>query len=216
MFSFNSVANNFDEHISKSIESYNTLSKNVISLADFFVVNNTNIVDIGSSTGKLLHSLKQRYVDCGIKFTGYECEHSFHEHYNVDICIKQDALSYNENNVCFCTCLFTLQFLPYCKRMELLDKIHKSLIAGGGFVIAEKIHCESFFDRVFQEILMEDKRKYFTDADLLDKNLSLRTMMRTVSNNEMLSMLVTAGFIDIEVFYKDKAFTGYVCRKGVL
>jgi len=215
-FAFCNIANSFDDHISKSIESYNILFSNVTSLADFFVLKNTVIVDVGSSTGKLLHSLKHKYTEYKIKFVGYECEEVFYEYYDDDIIKKQNALLYNESNVCFCTCIFTLQFLPIGERMNILNNIYKSLLPGGGFIIAEKTNSGSYFDKIFQEILIEDKRKHFTDAELLDKNLSLRTMMRTVSNSDMVTMLNLAGFIDVDIFYKDKAFTGYVCRKGIL
>ena len=47
----------FDNHIEKSIRGYSTLLEDTINLSRYFVEDNTYIVDIGCSTGKLTKAM---------------------------------------------------------------------------------------------------------------------------------------------------------------
>ena len=60
-FTFAHRQEGFDEHIDWSIRGYSNLLGDVISFSRYFVEDNTNVVDIGCSTGKttekmLLHN----------------------------------------------------------------------------------------------------------------------------------------------------------------
>ena len=50
-FTFAHRQEGFDEHINSSIRGYSGLLQDVVSLSRYFVENNTNVVDIGCSTG---------------------------------------------------------------------------------------------------------------------------------------------------------------------
>lgn len=52
-FTFAHREEGFDEHIDKSIRGYGDLLDDVISMSRYFVEDNTNVYDIGCSTGKL-------------------------------------------------------------------------------------------------------------------------------------------------------------------
>ena len=56
-FTFAHREEGFDEHIEKSIRGYSNLLEDVISLSRYFVEDNTSIVDIGCSTGKMTKAL---------------------------------------------------------------------------------------------------------------------------------------------------------------
>ena len=56
-FTFAHREEGFDEHIEKSIRGYSQLMDDVISLSRYFVENETNVVDIGCSTGKMTKAL---------------------------------------------------------------------------------------------------------------------------------------------------------------
>ena len=51
-FSFDTIQN-FDEHILSSIPCYSLIIENIKSFAKYFIQENTNVYDIGCSTGKL-------------------------------------------------------------------------------------------------------------------------------------------------------------------
>ena len=52
-FTFAHRQEGFDEHIDWSIRGYSNLLDDVVSLSRYFVEEDTNVVDIGCSTGKL-------------------------------------------------------------------------------------------------------------------------------------------------------------------
>ena len=56
-FTFAHREEGFDEHIEQSIRGYSNLLEDVISLSRYFVEDDTTIVDIGCSTGKLTKAM---------------------------------------------------------------------------------------------------------------------------------------------------------------
>ena len=52
-FTFAHREEGFDEHIEKSIRGYSQLIDDVISLSRYFIEDETNVIDIGCSTGKM-------------------------------------------------------------------------------------------------------------------------------------------------------------------
>ena len=55
-FSFDTI-NDFDNHIIKSIPNYDILFSSIKSISEYFFCENTNVYDLGCSTGKLLKSI---------------------------------------------------------------------------------------------------------------------------------------------------------------
>ena len=53
----------FDEHIEKSIRGYSQLIDDVISLSRYFIEDETNVIDIGCSTGKMTKALIDHNMD---------------------------------------------------------------------------------------------------------------------------------------------------------
>ena len=74
-FTFAHREEGFDEHIEKSIRGYSNLLEDVISMSRYFVENDTNIVDIGCSTGKLTKAMIEHNKDhCSHgKYVGIDC-----------------------------------------------------------------------------------------------------------------------------------------------
>ena len=78
-FTFAHREEGFDEHIEKSIRGYSNLLEDVISMSRYFVENDTNIVDIGCSTGKLTKAMIEHNEDhCSHgKYIGIEIAEGF-------------------------------------------------------------------------------------------------------------------------------------------
>ena len=62
-FTFAHREEGFDEHIENSIRGYSNLLDDVISLSRYFVEDDTNVVDIGCSTGKLTKAMIEYNID---------------------------------------------------------------------------------------------------------------------------------------------------------
>ena len=55
------VYKNFDSHINKSVPLYNETHNLYLKLSDFFLQENSNILDIGCSTGTFLSKVYERH-----------------------------------------------------------------------------------------------------------------------------------------------------------
>ena len=73
-WTFNSanVAQNFDSHVSKSVPMYNEGHDLIVKMSDFFVSNNSLIVDLGCSTGTLISKLYERNKHKSINILGID------------------------------------------------------------------------------------------------------------------------------------------------
>jgi tRNA (cmo5U34)-methyltransferase len=62
-FTFAHREEGFDNHIEQSIRGYSNLLEDVVSLSRYFVEDDTNIIDIGCSTGKLTKAMMEYNSD---------------------------------------------------------------------------------------------------------------------------------------------------------
>ena len=59
-FSFAHREEGFDNHIENSIRGYTNLHDDVIKLSEYFVEDETDVVDIGCSTGKTIYEMMKQ------------------------------------------------------------------------------------------------------------------------------------------------------------
>jgi len=140
-FDFNKI-NDFDKHINLSIPNYDFLKDHVKFLIEALSESETNILDLGCSTGSLLLSLDK---NDSCEYIGYDISNLIPENINKKNLnfIKSDITKIQyPNNTSVISSVFTLQFLPRHKRKEVIEKAFKALNEGGYFIICEKIHSE--------------------------------------------------------------------------
>ena len=225
-FTFAHREEGFDEHIEKSIRGYSQLMDDVISLSRYFVENETNVVDIGCSTGKMTKALIDYNLDHAetASYIGLEIADGFDEDlkkrqkelkwYEYVKFEKLDARTYEYKNCSLITSIFTLQFMPKYDRKELLKNIYNGLNCGGAYIFAEKTICEN---ALVQDMITfnyyDYKRKSFTTEDIMDKERTLRHMMKPNTWKEIEEMLTEAGFSVIQPFWRNHAFVGALAVK---
>jgi len=209
-FSFNSIKN-FDKHIAQSIPNYDLLFDSIVSLAPYFLYPQSAIIDLGCSTGKLLETIPYD----GRKI-GYDISDNL-------LPQSQGRTSYSLRDITGITqfvdatlilSIFTLQFIDRSKRQELLDKIYASLVDGGAFIWAEKVHADSaYWEQTLTSAHYDYKQKSFTAQEILDKERDLRTMMRLQTSKENQDMAWKAGFRNSALLWKFFNFECYVYVK---
>ncbi len=223
-FSFRDHAGDFDQHISKSIPGYRDLRDECVSLSRRFVENGTTVIDIGCTTGSLLKEIKDANDDArpGARYLGIDVEPAFENHWRQLGCDRLrykvgDALaSDGYENLSLALSLFTFQFLPERRKLELLRRVFDGLVIGGAMIIAEKILANS---ALFQEMLTFDyydfKRRVFTANGILDKERRLRGQMRLWTEEQLVTALCQAGFVrsGLQRFFHRKLFVGYIAVK---
>ena len=217
VFSFSTVEN-FDDHIDKSIENYSTLNKNVVSLAQYFLEEDTNMFDIGCSTGKLIHTIQDKYPTIGVKYHGIEKEPNMISQFvsseNVSL-LPLDLVGFDGfNNACLITSIFTLQFIPLRHRKTILQRIYNGLNDGGAFIFSEKLISKyTKIENILTFLYYDYKRLSFTSEEILQKEQDLRHIMKPVTLKENITLLESVGFKTIDVFWKQYDFTGIIAIK---
>lgn len=222
--------NNFDSHIERSIPKYNDCHNLAVKISDFFLEDNSFVIDIGSTTGKFLNKLCERHHKKNklnvqsIEIEKRFCEYSeklflgnpysnFHqiETINADI----NEFIFPLESVDFITSFFTLQFIKPSRRAKLIRKIYESLNWGGAFIFFEKIRgADARFQDIFTYLLNQYKLdKNFTHQEILSKSLSLTGRMEPFSDYGNRQILEKGGFSDIEVIFRFINFQGYLCIK---
>ena len=228
-FTFAHREEGFDDHIEHSIRGYGNLLEDVIAMSRYFVEDDTNVVDIGCSTGKLTKALLEENQDhcCDANYVGVEIAEGFFgdldKRYeeltsmnpwaSVSF-VKDDIRNYEFENCSLVTSIFTLQFMPKRHRQTVIENIYKGLNDGGAFIFSEKTICEN---ANFQDMLTfnyyDYKRKSFDTEDIMDKERTLRHMMKPNTWNEITDMLYNAGFDDIQPFWRNHMFVGAIAVK---
>ncbi len=225
-FTFAHREEGFDEHIEKSIRGYSHLMEDVISLSRYFVEDDTNVVDIGCSTGKMTKALIDYNLDHSkeARYVGLEIAEGFQKdlkkrkeelkYYNNVKFENKDARWYEYEDCSLITSIFTLQFMPKSDRKDLLQRIRNGLNEGGAFIFAEKTICEN---ALVQDMITfnyyDYKRKSFDTEDIMDKERTLRHMMKPNTWREIEDMLLDVGFGVVQPFWRNHAFVGAIAIK---
>ena len=230
-FTFAHREEGFDEHIEHSIRGYSHLLDDVVNYSRYFIEDDTNVVDIGCSTGKLTQALLEENQDhcCDVTYVGVEIAEGFFKDLDKRYqtltsmnpwapvtFVKDDIRNYEFENCSLVTSIFTLQFMPPRYRQEVLGKIYDGLNTGGAFIFAEKTICE---DARLQDMMTfnyyDYKRQTFTTEDIIDKERTLRYMMKPNTWSEILFNLYDAGFAEdkVQPFWRNHTFVGAIAIK---
>lgn len=215
-FSFDTIED-FDKHIELSVPNYTHLSELIRNISSYFIKSNTNVFDLGCSTGLLLKNLSLEISEQNVRYIGYEVSENmrpktkaFFEWVKKDITDQNLDLS----NSSLILSIFTLQFLDVSKRNNLLKKIHSSLNEGGALIVAEKTYLENgFLNDVFTFSYYDYKLKSFSESEILAKQKDLRYIMRPLTESENIEMFKNAGFKKIECFFSSLLFKAWVLIK---
>lgn len=211
-FSFNTVKD-FDNHINNSIKGYDLLDYLILNLCSFFTKEETTIIDLGCTTGRLLDKISKKYnSEC----IGYDIiDSQFIKETNCNL-YKEDITNkdFNLPKANIILSVFTLQFININKRLEILEKVYKSLTINGAFIFCEKEICN---DGVIQECFTfsnyDNKKQSFSAEEILSKEVDLRKLMNNLNSKQNIELLKEAGFSIIEPFFQSLNFKGYICRK---
>ena len=224
-FTFAQSPEGFDNHIENSVRGYTNLWHDILAMSKYFAEDDTYIVDLGCSSGKLLKNMidykKSLKLKFNIKFI--EIEEDFSEGHGQDVMSDKwnnlayeniDARLYPFSNASLVTSIFTLQFMPPKDRARTIKNIYEGLNDGGAFIFSEKgFSCNPKIQDMMTFMYYDYKRQHFTDKEILDKEVQLRHMMKPNTKTEMFDMCYDAGFKDLHVFWQNFNFYGVIALK---
>ena len=228
-FTFAHRQEGFDEHINWSIRGYSDLLNDVISFSRYFVENDTTVVDIGCSTGKLTQSLMEYNHEIAptANYVGVEVAEGFFSDLDKRIVqiqkkvspalvefVYDDVRNYEFNNCSLVTSIFTLQFMSKKDRARVIQDIYDGLNPGGGFIFAEKIDCENARLQDMMTFNYYDfKGNKFKYNDIMTKEKTLRHMLKPNTWQEIEDMVLGAGFKTVEQSWRNFNFVGAIAIK---
>lgn len=229
-----SVAPVFNQHVRQSVPCYELFHKMIKDFSVFFVEPNTNVIDIGTSTGECLlnvvnatsHRDNVTYIGVDESYDMIKVAES-----NVQklegtkdndltpfvLLTNEDVLSVDYNNTSLVTSVLVAQFISIEKRKKLFNKIYNGLNEGAAFILVEKVLDEnSYISDMYNQLYMDFKLSEGLDkAHLYDKSASLRGVMKPTTLEQNLIMLNNAGFKyqNISTFFKYNNFAGIIAIK---
>ena len=221
-FTFATSKEGFDNHIDKSVRGYSQLWGDILNLSKYFVEDYTQVVDMGCSSGKLLKGMIEQNGKNipHAQYTGIEIEEDFFGDYTHDEekyhqlnYFRGDVREFDFQNCSLITSIFTLQFMNPKDRQDVLNRIYKGLNTGGAFIFSEKtFSCNPRVQDMMTFMFYDYKRQHFTDKEILDKEVTLRHMMKPNTKTELYKMVQDAGF-EIHTFWQNFNFVGIVALK---
>jgi tRNA (cmo5U34)-methyltransferase len=216
------IVKKFDEHILQSIPFYLEIQELYLFLSDFFIQNNSRIIDIGCSTGSFLEKLVNRNKKNPKKivFEGYDCVDEmilFCKKKKISNAkfFKKDLNKVDFNNSCLVMSFYTIQFIEPKFRQKLIDNIYSGLNWGGAFFFVEKTRgSDARFQDILNQIYIDYKlTRNFKPDEIINKSRSLKGLMEPFSHQGNIDMLKRAGFKDIETVVQYGPFKGFLCIK---
>ena len=225
-FKFNKkVAGVFDDMVNRSVPFYEEMQRMVGELAADHFQDNTNVYDLGCSTGTTLIQMNQAIPD-HIRFVGMDdsddmlekCrqklnEAGFTRPFNLEHADLNNSVTVkNASIVVLC---LTLQFVRPINREKLLKKIFDGLVDNGVIILIEKILAEdNDFNRDFIKYYYNLKRRRdYSEMEIAQKRESLENVLIPYKLSENIILLKEAGFRTHEIFFKWYNFSGIIAKK---
>ncbi len=219
---FNSgVAKTFDVHVKKSVPFYEEGHQIILDSSDYFIKNNSNVIDIGCSKGKLIQKLYNHHKHKeGVNYLGIDSSKEMIQYAN-DInlpntnFISRDITKAKIKKNSITILYYTLQFIDTAYRQDVIDKVYDSLEWGGALFLFEKVRAP---DARFQDIMSSTYeelkiRNNFSDEEIMSKKRSLIGVLEPFSTQGNIDILKRAGFQDIASIFKYICFEGFLAIK---
>ncbi|MDQ6632319.1 MAG: carboxy-S-adenosyl-L-methionine synthase CmoA [Verrucomicrobiota bacterium] len=219
------VASVFDDMLHRSVPFYEETQRMIAEIAADFVVEGTNVYDLGCSTGTTLLNLHPS-VPPKVKFIGIDsskemlqrCQQKLNEH-NFTRDHELICADLNEGveiqNASMVLMILTLQFIRPLYRDEIVQTILRGLNENGCLILVEKVLGEdSIFNRLFIKYYYDMKKQNgYSELEIAQKREALENVLVPYKLLENREMLLRAGFRYCDVFFKWYNFCGIIAVK---
>ncbi|MDT0700339.1 methyltransferase domain-containing protein [Staphylococcus chromogenes] len=213
------VTKQFSNHVRASVPFYDEFHTVILELSRWFVEPKSNIYDLGASKGELISLLQSTHNN--VNFIAIEnsksMANSLRENFKQSVKIIEkdltdETLTFTNTN--FIISMLTMQFIELSKRQNLFNKIYKGLHTGGAFILVEKIHMkDSLIQNLSNGLLTDFKLKNLSKEHIVDKERSIRGVLKPVTLQDNFNYLSNAGFKKYEVILQWGNFVGIIAIK---
>lgn len=220
-----SVANVFDDMVSRSVPFYGEMQRMTCELARDFATPSSEIYDIGCSTGTTLLALDQ-VLPPGVGLVGIDNSEEMIKKARTKLEQTMPARSWRLElsdihqalpirNASVVTMLLTLQFVRPLHRARIMQEIYRGLQPNGCVILIEKLVMEdSRLNRLFIEHYYDFKRRNgYSETEIAKKREALENVLVPYRAEENNALLKEAGFSVVEEFFRWYNFSGIVAIK---
>jgi len=225
-FEFNeSVARVFDDMLERSVPMYRECLESTVQWCVKFARDGSHIYDLGCSTGTFLTRLSSRFpTHAGIRLIGVDNSAPMLEKARQKLqpsplpwkLIEADLQDdFSLTNASVVVMNYTLQFIPSDRRLEVARKIWKGLNPDGLLLMIEKVASDnSKLDTAYSDFHHQFKKTQgYSQLEIARKREALENVLTPRTVGENINLLLEAGFITGEVFFKWNNFAGFVALK---
>lgn|SRR3990167_40054 len=220
------VTEAFDDMLARSIPGYLDMRRLCFDLGCKFVKDKTAIVDLGCSRGEALAPFVEKFGAFN-QYVGVEvsppmlaaARERFKGLIDCGVAHVQELdlrTRYPSFSASLTLCVLTLQFTPIEHRQRIVKNIFKNCLPGGAVILVEKVMgscCES--DALLADLYWKFKEvNGYSKDDIERKRMSLEGVLVPVTAKWNEDLLTSAGFSQVECFWRVLNFAGWVAIKG--
>lgn len=219
------VAQVFDDMLARSVPFYAEMQRMVGEMVRDFATEDSNIYDLGCSTGTTLINL-DTVAPRTVRFVGVDNSPEMLERCGAKL--RESGLSRSHELVCadlergvhlenasVALLVLTLQFIRPLHRDRLVEDIYRGLNDNGALILIEKVLGEdSMFNRLFIGYYYDQKRRNgYSEMEIVQKREALENVLIPYKLLENRELLLRTGFRYVDVFFKWYNFCGMVAVK---
>jgi len=216
------VASVFDDMLSRSVPFYDEVRSLIISVILAEQDNGKRVLDLGSSTAKLLLDLSRK-MSTEMELKGIDNSQAMlkrarekSQAFGADITLEYgDMLEYNYKNEDIVVANYTLQFIRPIERIALIGKIYEGLKDNGIFIFSEKVvFTDKRLDKQLIDIYYQYKKTQgYSDYEIAQKREALENVLIPFTIDENIKMCKDAGFRSIDTLFQWANFVTFVAKK---
>ena len=216
------VASVFDDMLSRSVPFYNEVRQLIISLILAEEGEGKKVLDLGSSTAKLLLELHGK-MQSSMSLKGIDNSQAMLDRamqkcqaFGADITLElADMLTYPYAEEDIIVANYTLQFIRPMQRVELIKRLYDGLNEGGIFIFSEKIlFDDKRLDKQVVDIYYDYKKAQgYSEYEISQKREALENILIPFTIKENIQMCRDAGFSEISTIFQWANFATFVAKK---
>jgi tRNA (cmo5U34)-methyltransferase len=222
-WTFENIADDFDEHVQRSVPLYDHGHELVCKLSDFFLPPGATLTEIGTATGVLAEKLLRHNAQRkDIHFIGIDSVETMVERARARtaeddraLFICDDLTTCSLDKSTMIVSYYTMQFIHPRARQDVFNKVYEALEWGGAFLLFEKVRApDARFQDIMAQLYVDFKfDQGFNDVEILGKQRSLKGVQEPFSTQGNLDLLKRAGFVDMMTIMKSVCFEGFLAIK---
>lgn len=219
------VANVFEDMLKRSIPGYSTVIGMTGMLASKYAQANSNLYDLGSSLGASSLSMRNRLTAKNCRIIAVDNSPAMVKRSKaffkldksktpIDIACA-DIRNVEIKNASVVILNYTMQFLPLCDRLPLIQKVYNGLLPGGILILSEKIKYQNIeVDNFLVDLYYTFKKlNGYSALEISQKRDALENVMAPESIEENKNRIVNAGFQKCELWFQMFNFVSFLTVK---